>query len=126
VEGITMDVFILKSKIHQATVTGINMDYEGSIVIDASLMDEVDLHSYEKVLVANMTTGARFETYAILGPRGSGEIALNGATARLGHVGDKLIIFAFAQIPREEVDSFTPKIVQLDQENRIQQRYSPK
>ena len=121
-----MDVFILKSKIHQATVTGINMDYEGSIVIDASLMDEVDLHSYEKVLVANMTTGARFETYAILGPRGSGEIALNGATARLGHVGDKLIIFAFAQIPRAEVDSFTPKIVQLDQENRIQQRYSPK
>jgi aspartate 1-decarboxylase len=125
-EGNLMDIFILKSKIHQATVTGINMDYEGSIVIDAALMDEVDLHSYEKVLVANMTTGSRFETYAIEGPRGSGEIALNGATARLGHVGDKLIIFAFAQIPRADVGSFNPKIVQLDQENRILQRYSPK
>jgi aspartate 1-decarboxylase len=125
-EGIVMDIFILKSKIHQATVTGINMDYEGSIVIDGALMEEVDLHSYEKVLVANMSTGSRFETYAIVGPRGSGEIALNGATARLGHVGDKLIIFAFAQIPAAEVDFFVPKIIQLDQENRVIQRYSPK
>jgi aspartate 1-decarboxylase len=125
-EGTVMDIFILKSKIHQATVTGINMDYEGSIVIDGALMEEVDLHSYEKVLVANMSTGDRFETYAIVGPRGSGEIALNGATARLGHVGDKLIIFAFAQVPQAEVDLLTPKIVQLDRENRIVQRFSPK
>ncbi len=121
-----MDVFLLKSKLHHATVTGIDMEYDGSIVIDAALMDEVDLRAYEKVLVANMATGARFETYVIPGRRESGEIALNGATARLGQVGDRLIIFAFAQMPSTKAQSFKPKIVQLDQQNRVLQRSSAK
>ncbi|NIM20327.1 MAG: aspartate 1-decarboxylase [Candidatus Latescibacteria bacterium] len=121
-----MNVYLLKSKLHHARVTGINMDYEGSIVIDAVLMEEVDLCAYEKVLVANMSTGARFETYVIPGPPGSGRIDLNGATARLGQVGDRLIVFAFAQVTRSEAGSFTPKIVQLDEKNRVLQRLSPK
>jgi len=117
-----MDLFLLKSKIHQATVTGFDMEYEGSIVVDAALMEEVGLVSYEKVLVANMATGARFETYAIPGPAGSGRVELNGATARLGQTGDRVIIFAFARIPESEARSFTPKIVQLDESNRVIRR----
>ena len=93
-----MDLFLLKSKIHRATITGVDMHYEGSIVIDADLMDEVGLRQWERVLVANMATGDRFETYAIAGPRGSGSVELNGATARLGQTGDCVIIFSFAPL----------------------------
>jgi aspartate 1-decarboxylase len=117
-----MDVFLLKSKIHQATVTGIDMHYEGSIVVDSDLMDEVGFIPYEKVLVANMSTGDRFETYVIKGRPGSGSIELNGATARLGQVGDRVIIFSFAQVPEEEVRSFSPRIVQLGEKNRVIRR----
>lgn len=117
-----MDVFILKSKIHQATVTGINMDYEGSIVVDAALMEEVGLVPYEKVLVANMANGARFETYVIPGDTGSRAIELNGATARLGQIGDRVILFSFAAVPAEEARSVTPKVVQLDENNRVIRR----
>lgn len=118
-----MDVFLLKSKLHHATVTDADMEYEGSIAIDTVLMHEVDLLPFEKVLVANMATGARFETYVIPGAEGSGEISLNGATARLGQPGDRLIIFAFAQVPENEAASFTPKIVRLDPQNRVIQRF---
>ncbi len=117
-----MNILLLKSKLHQATVTGVDMNYEGSVVIDSALMEEVDLQPYEKVLVANMATGARFETYAIPAPPGSGTIVLNGATARLGQIGDRLIIFAFAQVPRSEARSFAPRVVQLDENNRVVQR----
>jgi len=117
-----MDVFILKSKIHQATVTGFDMDYEGSIVVDAALMEEVGLLPYEKVLVANMATGDRFETYAIPGRHGSGAIELNGATARLGQTGDRVIIFSFARLSEEEARSHAPRIVQLDENNRVVRR----
>lgn len=117
-----MDVQILKSKIHQATVTGFNMEYEGSIVVDSALMDEVGLLPYEKVLVANMATGDRFETYVIPGKAASGAIELNGATARLGQTGDRVIIFAFARMAEAEARSFTPRIVQLDERNRIIRR----
>lgn len=117
-----MDVFILKSKIHQATVTGFDMNYEGSIVVDAALMEEVGLLPWEKVLVANMATGARFETYVIPGPHGSGAIELNGATARLGQAGDRVIIFSFARLSEEEARNFTPRIVQLDENNRVIRR----
>lgn len=117
-----MEVSILKSKIHQATVTGVDISYEGSIVVDAELMDEVGLFPYEKVLVANMSTGDRFETYAIPGGRGSGAIELNGATARLGQVGDRVIIFAFARVPEAEARDFLPRIVQLDENNRVVRR----
>lgn len=117
-----MDVFILKSKIHQATVTGVDMEYEGSIIVDAALMEEVGLHPYEKVLVANMATGDRFETYVIPGATGSGNIELNGATARLGQVGDRIIIFAFARMAESEARAFTPRIVQVDERNRVVRR----
>jgi len=117
-----MDIFLLKSKIHLATVTGVDMHYEGSIVVDSDLMDEVGFIPYEKVLVANMATGDRFETYVIQGRPGSGAIELNGATARLGQVGDRVIIFSFAQVGADEVRSFKPRIVQLDENNRVIRR----
>ena len=119
-----MDLTILKSKIHQATVTGFDMEYEGSIVVDSALMEEVGLVPYEKVLVANMNTGDRFETYVIPGDPSSGAIELNGATARLGQAGDRVIIFSFARVSAEEVRSFSPKIVQLDENNRVIRRSS--
>lgn len=117
-----MDVILLKSKIHQAAVTGVDMNYEGSIVVDSALMEEVRLYPYEKVLVANIATGDRFETYVIPGEAGSGSIALNGATARLGQVGDRVIIFAFVTIPESEASAFSPRIVQLDENNRVIRR----
>lgn len=117
-----MDVFLLKSKLHMATVTGVNMDYEGSIVVDANLMGEVRLYPFEKVLVANMATGDRFETYVIPGRAGSGSIELNGATARLGQIGDRVIIFAFARVPESEASAYSPRIVQLDENNRVIRR----
>jgi aspartate 1-decarboxylase len=117
-----MDVFLLKSKIHQAAVTGVNMDYEGSIVVDAALMEEVRLYPNEKVLVANIATGDRFETYVIPGEAGSRSIELNGATARLGQTGDRVIIFAFAKIAESEASVFSPRIVQLDENNRVIRR----
>jgi len=117
-----MEITILKSKIHQATVTGVDMNYEGSIVVDAELMREAGLVPYEKVLVANIATGDRFETYVIEGEAGSGQIALNGATARLGQVGDRIIIFAFARVDAEEARSFRPRIIQLDGQNRVVRR----
>lgn len=117
-----MEVSILKSKIHQATVTGTDMRYEGSIVVDTALMDEVGLFPYEKVLVANMATGDRFETYVIPGERSSGAIELNGATARLGQIGDRVIIFAFARVPEAEARDFLPRIVKLDEKNKVVRR----
>jgi aspartate 1-decarboxylase len=117
-----MNITLLKSKIHQATVTGIDVGYEGSIVVDAELMDEVGFRPYEKVLVANFNTGDRFETYVISGQRGSGEIQLNGATARLGQTGDRIIIFSFASVSESEAEMFSPKIIQLDENNRVVRR----
>jgi aspartate 1-decarboxylase len=117
-----MDLFLLKSKIHQATVTGVDMSYEGSIVIDAALMEEVRFYPFEKVLVANMATGDRFETYVIPGKEGSGAIELNGATARLGQEGDRLIIFAFARVSEAEASAFSPRIVLVDDNNRVIRR----
>ena len=113
----------MKSKIHQATVTGIDMHYEGSIVIDSSLMEEVGLIKWEKVLVANMNTGDRFETYVDPGASPVGaHIELNGATARLGHVGDRVIIFSFATYTEAEARTHAPKIVQVDDNNRVVRR----
>ena len=117
-----MDIFLLKSKLHTAAVTGVNMDYEGSIVVDAALMEEVRLYPFEKVLVSNIATGDRFETYVIPGEAGSGSIELNGATARLGQIGDRVIIFAFAKMPESEAGAHTPRIVQLDENNRVIRR----
>ena len=117
-----MKITLLKSKIHRAAVTGVDMGYEGSIVIDPLLMEEVGLRRYEKVLVANLNNGNRFETYAIEGKRGEGQIMLNGATAHLGKAGDRLTIFAFASIGEAEATQFSPKIIQLDKDNAIVRR----
>ena len=114
-----MHITVLKSKIHQATITGMDASYEGSIVVDVDLMDIVGLHPWEKVLIADINTGERFETYVIEGKRNSASIELNGAAARLGTVRDRITIFAFTSIPESEAGAHAPRIVQLDENNRI-------
>ena len=109
---------LLKSKIHGAKVTDSNIDYEGSLTIDRDLMDTVKLLPYEKILVANMANGNRFETYAIPGKPGSGVICLNGATAHLGAAGDRLTIFAFCMLSHDQVTGHRPLIVRVDDRNR--------
>jgi len=113
-----MQSFLLKAKIHHARVTQAELDYDGSLTIDTDLMDLVRIVPFEKVLVTNLENGNRFETYAIAGERGSGTICLNGATARLGKVGDRIIIFTFAQLSDEEIAGHKPRIVRLDAHNR--------
>lgn len=106
-----------KSKIHRATLTGADLHYEGSISIDRDLLDAADVLEFEKVQVVNINTGTRLETYAISAPRGSGEIQLNGAAARLGAVGDRVIIISYAEYEQEELADFTPKVVFVDDHN---------
>ena len=110
---------ILKSKIHRARVTGVHLDYEGSISIDADLMAAADILSYEQVQVLNVNTGARFTTYAIAGPAGSGQIGINGAAARLAAPGDIVIILAYASLSEAEVTTFKPHLVYVDDTNAI-------
>ncbi len=110
-----------KSKIHRATVTGANLNYVGSITIDAELLEQADILPYEKVQVVNNNNGARLETYTIVGERGSGEICLNGAAARLVQPGDTVIIISYAQYSREELSSFRPRVVFVDENNKITQ-----
>ncbi len=114
-----MFVTLLKSKIHRATVTGASLNYEGSLTIAIDLMEKIGLLPYERILCSNMATGERFETYAIPGERGSGAIVLNGATARLGEVGDLLIIMSFAEIELEKVKNWKPKVIVLGKNNKI-------
>ena len=110
---------ILKSKIHRATVTDANLNYEGSITIDPSLMALVGLREYEKVQIVDLNNGARFETYCLLGKKPeSGEICLNGAAARLVHIGDLVIIMAFTWLNEQEMDAFSPRIIKVDGKNR--------
>jgi aspartate 1-decarboxylase len=110
---------LLKSKIHRATVTGASLHYEGSLTISQDLAEKVDLLPYEKILVGNMGNGERFETYVIYGPRGKGVIELNGATAHLGKVGDRLTIMNFASIGEDKVPAHKPKVIVLDEKNNI-------
>ena len=110
---------MLKSKIHQAHVTGANIDYEGSITINKKLMEEADILPYEQVQVLNINNGARFITYAIESDKGNGEICLNGPAARLGVKGDTLIILSYCQVEDEEAHNFTPKLVYVDAKNAI-------
>jgi aspartate 1-decarboxylase len=112
-------VSILKSKIHNASVTDANINYTGSISIDRELMDHARIHPYEKVMVVSLDSGQRLETYVIEGEKGSGEICLNGAAARKILKGDRVIIFAFALLYEEEVKDFKPTIVYLDEKNKI-------
>jgi len=108
-----------KSKIHRATVTEVNLDYEGSISIDRRLMEAADLLPYEKVQVANLHNGSRADTYVIPGPPGSGEICLNGAMARLAQKGDLVIIISYAVMSEEEARSYKPKVVLVDERNEL-------
>jgi aspartate 1-decarboxylase len=110
---------MLKSKIHRARVTRCNVDYEGSITIDKDLIEAADLLPYEKVDVLNINNGARFHTYVIEGERGSGEICLNGAAARLVAKGDIVIILSYHVISDDEAATATPRLVYVDSENRI-------
>ena len=113
-----MKITVFRSKIHRATVTDANLNYEGSITIDSELMKLADLVSHEQVAVANINNGERFETYVIPGKPGSGEIVINGAAARKAAIGDLVIIIAYAQIDRTDAESFKPIVVQVDAKNR--------
>ena len=110
---------LFKSKIHRATVTQADLDYEGSIAIDRDLLDASSVLPHEQVDVLNITTGARFTTYAIEAPRGSKVIGVNGAAARLVQKGDKVIIVAYGQLPVEEARNYAPNVVLLDEGNAI-------
>jgi aspartate 1-decarboxylase len=119
-----MEIEMLKSKIFRATVTEARQDYEGSVTIDADIMEAVGLLHHEKVLVANFRNGARFETYAIRGPAGSGVICINGAATHLAGVGDEVIIMSFCRLSIEEAERHIPRIVYVDKKNRILQTKS--
>ncbi len=110
---------MLKSKIHRACVTEVNIDYEGSITIDKKLMEEADILPYEQVQVLNINNGARFTTYAIEGKRDSGEICLNGPAARLAIKGDITIILSYCYVDDNEARNFMPKLVYVDASNAI-------
>ncbi|UCE23726.1 MAG: aspartate 1-decarboxylase [Candidatus Zixiibacteriota bacterium] len=113
-----MLITVCKSKIHRATVTDANMDYVGSITIDADLIKKADLIPFEKVQVANITNGERFETYVIEGEAGSGVIALNGAAARKGNIGDLVIIIAYGHLEKEQAANYKPSVVHVDKNNK--------
>lgn len=109
---------MLKSKIHGARVTQVNIDYEGSITIDKRLMAEANILPYEQVQVLNVNNGARFTTYAIEG-KASGEISLNGAAARLAVKGDTIMILSYCYVEEDEAQNFIPKLVYVDAKNAI-------
>jgi aspartate 1-decarboxylase len=111
---------MLRCKIHRATVTEANVDYEGSVTIDRELMDTAGIAEFEQVHVLDINNGARLTTYAIEGPRGSGVICLNGAAARLIDPGDLVIILAYEQVPESEVREHRPTLVYVDADNRVQ------
>jgi len=110
---------LCKSKIHRATVTDANLNYEGSLTLDPLLMEAAGLVPFEQVHVLNLNNGARFETYLIEGERGSGTVCVNGAAARLVQVGDPVIVLAYALVPEDELADFTARIVFVDEHNRV-------
>ena len=110
---------LCKSKIHRATVTEANLNYEGSLTLDPLLMEAAGLVPFEQVHVLNLNNGARFETYLIEGERGSGTVCVNGAAARLVQVGDPVIVLAYALVPENELADFIARIVFVDEHNRV-------
>jgi aspartate 1-decarboxylase len=114
---------MLKAKLHRARVTDANLNYEGSLTIDRQLMEAVGLLPFEKVKVYNINNGERFDTYAIEGEAGSGTITLNGAAARKGEIGDLIIIVTYALYDQQELLTYQPRIVVLDQHNRIRKSF---
>jgi aspartate 1-decarboxylase len=114
-----MQIHLLKSKIHRATITGGNVNYEGSLTIAADLMEKCGLQEYEKILCGNMANGERFETYVIKGRRGSGEIIMNGAVAHLGKKGDLLTIMIFATVSQRKAKKWKPRVIVLGRGNKV-------
>ncbi len=114
-----MLVTICKSKIHRATITDADLNYEGSITIDKKLMDAALILANEKVQVLNLNNGARFETYVLVAEANSGTICLNGPAARLGEVGDLLIIVSYCDLEFEEAKKYKPKVIHVDDKNKI-------
>jgi len=110
---------MLKSKIHRATVTGSDLHYVGSITVDGDLLEAADVLEHEMVHVLDIDNGARFETYTIAGERGSGELTINGAAARLVHTGDRVIVVSYAEYDEQELRDYEPRVVHVDEANRI-------
>ncbi len=114
-----MLITMMKSKIHRATITQADLNYQGSLTLDRDLMDAAQMTEYEQVHVLNINTGDRFVTYIIEGKRGSGTVCLNGAAARLGHPGDLIIAITYAQMDRSEAAAHKPIMVHVDEQNHI-------
>ncbi len=114
-----MQRIMLKSKIHRATLTGTDLDYEGSITVDPILLEAANILPHEQVQVLNLNNGARLTTYAIEGERGSGVMLLNGPAARLGMVGDLVVVLTYANVEEKELLSYKPTVVLVDEKNRI-------
>src|SRR5438552_1690981 len=110
---------MLKSKIHRATVTGADVNYEGSVTLDPELMHAADIVQYEQVHVVDVDNGSRLVTYAIEGTPGDGEVVLNGAAARLVNAGDVVIIISYHDVPEAEVAAHKPRLVYVDKDNKI-------
>ncbi len=112
---------MLRSKIHRATVTDANLEYEGSLTVDPVLLEAAGILPYEQVSVSNLNNGERFETYVIPGKRGLGEMVLNGPTARKGVKGDKVIVFCYEYFNEQELKTFKPKIILVNEQNRVKE-----
>lgn len=112
---------MMNSKLHRATITEANLNYVGSITIDADLLDAANMYPNEKVQIVNNNNGARFETYIIAGERGSGVICVNGAAARLVQEGDIVIILSYVYVTEEEAKDHTPTVLLMDEQNRIEE-----
>lgn len=118
-----MDIEVCRAKVSHLRVTQTELDYtDGSLTLDPEVMGEAGLNPYEKVLVINLNTGDRFETYLIEGEAGSRDVCLNGGTARLGKKEDQLIVMSFARMSPQEAEGFTPTILYMDEDNRIRER----
>jgi aspartate 1-decarboxylase len=113
-----MRLNVFKSKIHRATVTHADLEYEGSVTVDSDLLDAAEILPYEAVHIWNVTRGSRLVTYALPGPRGSGCICVNGAAAHLNKPGDMVILATFAEMSHEEARSYKPVVVRVDAQNR--------
>jgi aspartate 1-decarboxylase len=114
-----MQRVMLKSKVHRATVTDCDLHYVGSVTVDPDLLEAADIRDHEQVHIVDIDNGARFETYTIAGERGSGELKINGAAARLVHQGDTVILISYAQYDEDELDGYLPRVVHVTRENRI-------
>lgn len=115
-----MEITILKGKIHRATVVQAELNYVGSITVDEDLLDAAGIYEYEKVHIVDINNGNRFETYTIAGEHGSGMICLNGAAARCVQVDDKIIIMAYCSIKEEDVKNHKPKVLFVDEKNKVE------